>query len=171
MDLKFIAAKPWSLAAKARQFRLPTKKFWMLSRSATIFCWATAKLSWSSLPAHTAFGLPNGFIASVLPVWMLLCPRDYLSSFLKIGTIGLLIMLSAQLIFLVNLIKTALQKQPNPGPNPWKANTLEWVAPSPPPHGNFTEMPTVYRGPYEYSVPDRESDFWPQNEPPAKADA
>jgi carbon starvation protein len=31
-----------------------------------------------------------GFIASVLPVWMLLCPRDYLSSYLKIGTIGLL---------------------------------------------------------------------------------
>src|SRR5436853_314628 len=33
-----------------------------------------------------------GFIASVLPVWMLLCPRDYLSSYLKIGTIGLLIL-------------------------------------------------------------------------------
>jgi carbon starvation protein len=32
-----------------------------------------------------------GFIASVLPVWMLLCPRDYLSSYLKIGTIGFLI--------------------------------------------------------------------------------
>ena len=32
-----------------------------------------------------------GFIASVLPVWMLLCPRDYISSFLKVGTIGLLI--------------------------------------------------------------------------------
>ena len=32
-----------------------------------------------------------GFIASVLPVWLLLCPRDYISSFLKIGTIGLLI--------------------------------------------------------------------------------
>ena len=28
-----------------------------------------------------------GFVASVLPVWMLLCPRDYLSSYLKIGTI------------------------------------------------------------------------------------
>ena len=28
-----------------------------------------------------------GFIASVLPVWMLLCPRDYLSTFMKIGTI------------------------------------------------------------------------------------
>ncbi len=32
-----------------------------------------------------------GFVASVLPVWMLLCPRDYLSSYLKIGTIGLLV--------------------------------------------------------------------------------
>jgi carbon starvation protein len=32
-----------------------------------------------------------GFVASVLPVWLLLCPRDYLSSFLKIGTIALLV--------------------------------------------------------------------------------
>jgi carbon starvation protein len=52
-------------------------------------------------PLHEVFSLTKtqtvlaltgyGFIASVLPVWMLLCPRDYLSSFLKIGTIGLLI--------------------------------------------------------------------------------
>jgi carbon starvation protein len=32
-----------------------------------------------------------GFVASVLPVWALLCPRDYLSSYLKIGTIALLV--------------------------------------------------------------------------------
>jgi carbon starvation protein len=32
-----------------------------------------------------------GFIAAVLPVWLLLCPRDYLSSFLKIGTVALII--------------------------------------------------------------------------------
>jgi carbon starvation protein len=31
-----------------------------------------------------------GFLASVLPVWMLLCPRDYLSTYLKIGTIAML---------------------------------------------------------------------------------
>ncbi len=38
-----------------------------------------------------AYGLiAYGFIASVLPVWMLLCPRDYLSTFMKIGTILLL---------------------------------------------------------------------------------
>src|SRR3954467_12558173 len=32
-----------------------------------------------------------GFVASVLPVWLLLAPRDYLSSFMKIGTIALLV--------------------------------------------------------------------------------
>jgi carbon starvation protein len=38
-----------------------------------------------------AYGIiAYGFIASVLPVWMLLCPRDYLSTFMKIGTILLL---------------------------------------------------------------------------------
>ena len=31
-----------------------------------------------------------GFVAAVLPVWMLLAPRDYLSTFLKIGTVALL---------------------------------------------------------------------------------
>jgi carbon starvation protein len=31
-----------------------------------------------------------GFLASVLPVWMLLCPRDYLSTYMKIGTVSLL---------------------------------------------------------------------------------
>jgi len=39
-----------------------------------------------------------GFIASVLPVWLLLCPRDYLSSYMKIGTI-LFLMVG---IFVVN---------------------------------------------------------------------
>ncbi|MFH1368076.1 MAG: carbon starvation protein A [Elusimicrobiota bacterium] len=39
-----------------------------------------------------------GFIASTLPVWLLLCPRDYLSSYMKIGTIALL----AIGIFIVN---------------------------------------------------------------------
>ncbi len=33
-----------------------------------------------------------GFVASVLPVWMLLCPRDYLSAFMKVATIAMLIM-------------------------------------------------------------------------------
>ncbi len=31
-----------------------------------------------------------GLVAAVLPVWMLLCPRDYLSTYMKLGTVGLL---------------------------------------------------------------------------------
>ena len=46
--------------------------------------------------------------------------------------------------------------------NPWQATTIEWAAPSPPPHGNFLEAPEAYRGPYEYSVPGAAKDFTPQ---------
>ena len=52
--------------------------------------------------------------------------------------------------------------------NPWEATTLEWSAPSPPPHGNFVQVPVVYRGPYEYSVPGQPTDFTPQWEAPGK---
>ncbi|HYO94323.1 MAG TPA: carbon starvation protein A [Polyangiaceae bacterium] len=44
-----------------------------------------------SKPALTLAIAAYGFVASVLPVWLLLCPRDYLSSYLKIGTILLLV--------------------------------------------------------------------------------
>jgi cytochrome c oxidase subunit 1 len=60
---------------------------------------------------------------------------------------------------------------PKCGRNPWEANTLEWSAPTPPPHGNFDVPPVVYRGPYEYSSPSHpQSDYWPQTEPPEKDD-
>ena len=49
--------------------------------------------------------------------------------------------------------------------NPWQANTLEWVAPTPTPHGNFETIPTVYRGPYEYSSPEVQEDYLPQDRP------
>ncbi len=48
--------------------------------------------------------------------------------------------------------------------NPWRATTLEWQAPSPPPHGNFTTPPEVHRGPYEYSVPGAATDFTMQGQ-------
>lgn len=43
-----------------------------------------------SRPQLSIFIPVYGFIASALPVWLLLCPRDYLSTYLKIGTISLL---------------------------------------------------------------------------------
>jgi cytochrome c oxidase subunit 1 len=81
------------------------------------------------------------------------------------ATVCLVIMLLAQVIFIVNAVYSALRGRRS-GPNPYKANTLEWLAASPPGHGNFSVMPTVYRGPYEFAHPDRDEDYWPQWEPP-----
>jgi cytochrome c oxidase subunit 1 len=80
------------------------------------------------------------------------------------STIGLLVMLTFQLVFIFNFIWSLRHGKRAPE-NPWLANTLEWTVPSPPPHGNFAEMPTVYRGPYEYGVSGRAEDYWPQNVP------
>ncbi|MBI4358085.1 MAG: cbb3-type cytochrome c oxidase subunit I [Candidatus Omnitrophica bacterium] len=79
-------------------------------------------------------------------------------------TISAFLLGLAQLPFVVNFIKSLFWGE-RVDRNPWEANTLEWVAPSPPPHGNFETIPTVYHGPYEYSVPGRAKDWLPQNEP------
>lgn len=70
----------------------------------------------------------------------------------------------AQLPFIVNFFYSLFAGQKTEE-NPWKATTLEWAAPSPPPHGNFALPPQVFRGPYEYSVPGRSTDFYPQHLP------
>ncbi|HIG71070.1 MAG TPA: cytochrome c oxidase subunit I [Myxococcales bacterium] len=83
-----------------------------------------------------------------------------------LATVSLLVMLGFQLVFFYNCIVSWLSGE-EAGKNPWDSNTLEWTTPSPPGHGNWPveELPTVYRGPYEYSHPDREEDYWPQNLP------
>jgi cytochrome c oxidase subunit 1 len=80
------------------------------------------------------------------------------------ATLSLVVMLMFQLVFLVNLVMS-LARGRKAAKNPWNANTLEWTAESPPPHGNWPELPTCYRGPYEYSAPGRDKDYWPQDEP------
>ena len=79
-------------------------------------------------------------------------------------TISAFLLGVSQIVLIINLLKSLFWGE-KVGPNPWEANTLEWTAPSPPPHGNFETMPTVYRGPYEYSEPGRATDWHPQNEP------
>jgi len=77
-------------------------------------------------------------------------------------TFGALVLGFAQLLFLANFVYS-LFAGPKAAQNPWEANTLEWSAPTPPPHGNFPVQPTVYRGPYEYSSPEVKEDFLPQD--------
>ncbi len=83
--------------------------------------------------------------------------------FMSISAFGLLF---AQIPFMINLF-WSIKKGKKVDSNPWQATTLEWAAaPSPPVgHGNFVEVPAVYRGPYEYSVPGHPDDYLPQNLP------
>jgi len=69
----------------------------------------------------------------------------------------------AQIPFIINFFTSVFKGKPVDR-NPWEATTLEWTSPSPPPHGNFEQVPSVYRGPYEYSSPETKADFWPQDQ-------
>jgi cytochrome c oxidase subunit 1 len=78
-------------------------------------------------------------------------------------TIAALITATAQLIFFYNFF-WSLKKGDPASANPWNATTLEWATASPPSPDNFSgQYPSVYRGPYEYSVPGAKQDFLPQN--------
>ena len=65
---------------------------------ASAFTWSGTTITWAIIV--------YGFIASVLPVWLLLAPRDYLSTFMKVGT--LMILAGAILILLPPLKMPAL---------------------------------------------------------------
>src|ERR1700730_13082106 len=80
-------------------------------------------------------------------------------------SIAAIITVVVQLVFYFNLVWSGF-KGKRAGENPWEATTLEWVTASPPPHDNFGgHVPTVYRGPYEFSVPGAAKDFLMQTDP------
>jgi cytochrome c oxidase subunit 1 len=71
----------------------------------------------------------------------------------------------AQIPFIINVF-WSIWKGEKVSDNHWDATTLEWAATTAPPlaHGNFAEIPTVVRGPYDYSVPGAPRDFVPQHQ-------
>ena len=77
-------------------------------------------------------------------------------------TIAAILLLVGQIPFVINFFWSIFSGPPAER-NPWNANTLEWSAPSPPPHGNFESPPTVYRGPYVFSRPGQDEDWLPQD--------
>jgi len=80
----------------------------------------------------------------------------------KMITVAAIIGGAAQLLFLYNFFNSIFRGKKS-AQNPWQSNSLEWSTPVKHLHGNWPgELPTVYRGPYEYSRPDREEDFFPQ---------
>ena len=83
----------------------------------------------------------------------------------KLITVAAIIGGIAQLFFLWNFFYSIFKGKKSTQ-NPWESNTLEWSTPVEHLHGNWPgEIPTVYRGPHEYSRPDRELDYFPQHLP------
>ncbi len=79
-------------------------------------------------------------------------------------TVGAILLLASQIPFAANVIWSLIAGKVA-ARNPWEANTLEWTAPSPPPHLNWGEtLPVVYRGPYEYSLPAVPADWLAQDQ-------
>ena len=81
----------------------------------------------------------------------------------RMMSVSAFLLFAAQLIFIANFFWSLFKGKKAPA-NPWESTTLEWITPSPPPHGNFETIPTVYHGPYEYSVPGRATDWLPQHQ-------
>ncbi len=79
-------------------------------------------------------------------------------------TFAILLTVFAQGIFLVNFLWSFFRGERVLECNPWRATTLEWSVPSPPPGDDFGQTdPVVYRGAYEFSVPEVAEDFVPQH--------
>ena len=84
-------------------------------------------------------------------------------------TIAAMVTITAQILFVINFFYS-LKAGQKASENPWNATTLEWSVASPPPFDNFGgQEPVVYRGAYEYGVPDAADDYVPQHLAPAKA--
>ncbi|PYP21168.1 MAG: cytochrome c oxidase subunit I [Gemmatimonadetes bacterium] len=85
-------------------------------------------------------------------------PYQPLNEFISISAFALF---AVQAIFALNFILSLKWGKKAPQ-NPWEDNGLEWSLPAPAPHGNWETVPTVYRGPYEFSSPQVPEDYLPQ---------
>ncbi len=124
--------------------------------------------AWLTLIFYNGFAFPAFFLGFAGH------PRRYYSA-LELGylqkyqwihelmTISAILLLATQLVFLFVFFYSIFAGKEETEPNPWKSTTLEWLAPSPPPHLNWGSFaPIVERGPYEYAKDGRDVDFIPQ---------
>jgi cytochrome c oxidase subunit 1 len=124
--------------------------YWFPKITGKMFSEPVARMSWIFIFI--------GFNVTFFPQFILGAmgmPRryaDYLPAFEslnKISSLGSYMIGLGFLIALYSFVQGA-RKGPKAPMNPWGSKTLEWTIPSPPPHENFEEIPTVTAGPYEY---------------------
>ena len=143
----------WFPKMFGRRLNEPLGKLHFWLTFAGVYC-VFMPMHWLGLIAHTNpySGSRRAAIAAIV---------DPVRTFI---TVAILLTVFAQGLFLINFLWSLFRGEKVLDRNPWRATTLEWSVPSPPPADDFGPAdPVVYRGAYEFGVPDVAEDFVPQH--------
>ncbi len=131
--------------------------FWLTF--AGVYC-VFMPMHWLGLMAHSR--IPGGDFSTAVP------PDASLRAFV---TVAAILTAAAQILFVLNFVWSLRRGEKTEDRNPWRAATLEWSVPSPPPIDNFGACdPIVYRGAYGFGASGATTDFEPQNVAPAPSE-
>lgn len=143
----------WFPKLFGRRLNEPLGKIHFWLTFAGVYC-IFMPMHWLGLIAHSRVS-PGNPLASVAPTGSAI--RTFI-------TVAILLTVFAQGLFLINFLWSLFRGEKVLECNPWRATTLEWSVSSPPPANDFGPSdPVVYRGAYEFSVPDVAEDFVPQH--------
>jgi cytochrome c oxidase subunit 1 len=143
----------WFPKLFGRRLNEPLGKLHFWITFAGVYC-VFMPMHWLGLIAHSRV-FPGSPLASVAAAG---------SSIRTFITVAILITVFAQGLFLTNFLWSLFRGEKTEECNFWRATTLEWSVPSPPPADDFGPSdPVVYRGAYEFSVLDVAEDFVPQH--------
>jgi cytochrome c oxidase subunit 1 len=143
----------WFPKMFGRRLNEPLGKIHFWLTFAGVYC-VFMPMHWLGLIAHSRV-VPSSALASVAEAG---------SSIRTFITFAILLTVAAQVLFLINFLWSLFRAKRVQECNPWRATTLEWSVASPPPADDFGDRdPVVYRGAYEFRVPEVAEDFVPQH--------
>jgi cytochrome c oxidase subunit 1 len=143
----------WFPKLFGRRLNEPLGKLHFWLTFAGVYC-VFMPMHWLGLIAHSR--VSSGTTLASLPA-----AGSSIHTFI---TIAILLTVFAQGLFLINFLWSLFRGERVLECNPWRATTLEWSVSSPPPADDFgASDPVVYRGAYEFSVPEAAEDFVPQH--------
>ena len=149
----------WFPKLFGRRLNEPLGKLHFWITFAGVYC-VFMPMHWLGLIAHSRVS-PDSPLPSVAAAG---------SSMRTFITVAILLTVFAQGLFLINFLWSLIRGEKAEESNPWRATTLEWSVPSPPPLDDFgLSDPVVYRGAYEFSVLDVSEDFLPQHLAPEQS--
>jgi cytochrome c oxidase subunit 1 len=149
----------WFPKLFGRRLNEPLGKLHFWITFAGVYC-VFMPMHWLGLIAH-AHVSPGSPLASVAAAGSAI--RTFI-------TVAILLTVFAQGLFLINFLWSLFRGEKAEECNTWRATTLEWSIPSPPPADDFgLSDPVVYRGAYEFSLPDVAEDFVPQHFAPEQS--